>query len=203
MKPKARLAPMHETIFELIRAQKLSYSEAERRSGAPHGFLCKAWNGEREGPQSENTWAMLVKMFGLASIPAVPGPVPAAGAPLSSMPAVPGEPGAPQAPSELVLAIRDADSLEKLDGLTKLVLEGVALPMTDPRHLGPNVGNSLRALIYERRQILGAIVEEQRRVDARKPVEVRIVWTSDWREKVAANEAADAADAALVGGEEP
>ena len=78
-----------------------------------------------------------------------------------------------------------ATTLDALDAALKTVLELCARGV-----LAELKARALKEICTERRQVLAAIEEQRRAMDAGKPVEVVCVWENSWEPKVKANQEA-------------
>lgn len=138
----------------------------------PQAFLSKAKRGGNSGARSEPTWARLKAWLDQHYPSAVQ----------VELARQTDEQGVLQ---DLAHRLRNAQTLEELGEAMKIVTElNVLGTISDPR------ARCLQILSLERRQLFKMLEEQRKAVDARKPVVVHIVWSSDWRAKVATNEAA-------------
>lgn len=179
----AEVAPEPGERPELARARAtgLSDRQIEQRvpGGLPQGFLSKARSGGHTGARSEGSWSKLRAWLD-ETFPAAPG---TAGA------SPPVQPGASAASTEILALIEGSRDFGTLDALSKRLLRA-----TFAEEISQTLGKLMIEATKERRQVLERALEEQRAIDSRKPVEIRVVWVNDWRKKVeAAVEAAVAA----------
>jgi hypothetical protein len=89
---------------------------------------------------------------------------------------------------ELVEAYLSAKSAEELLAADRELLAQVLTGKLDRL-----VAETVLAISRECRMKLEAATEERARIDSRKPLVMQLVWTSDWREKAAANRKDDEA----------
>lgn len=160
--------PGERSELARARATGLSDRQIEQRvggGGLPQGFLSKARSGGHTGERSEPSWARLRawldETFPLANAPAAPAPR-----------------GGSSATKEILEAIEVSNDFESLDKLAKRVLQAIV-----EEDLDASLGRLVVEAIKERRQVLSRSLEEQRALDSRKPVEIKIVHVNDWRPK--------------------
>lgn len=179
----AEVAPEPGERPELARARAtgLSDRQIEQRvpGGLPQGFLSKARSGGHTGARSEGSWsklrAWLDEVF----------PAPA------GTPSSPSSAGASAASAEILALIEGSKDFGTLDALSKRLLRA-----TFAEEIPEKLGRLMIDATKERRQVLERALEEQRAIDSRKPVEIRIVWVNEWRKKV------DAAVASVTTGKD-
>lgn len=160
--------PGERSELARARATGLSDRQIEQRvggGGLPQGFLSKARSGGHTGPRSEPSWARLRawldESFPLANAP--PTASPRSGS---------------SATQEILDAIEVSNDFESLDKLAKRVMQAIV-----EEDLDGALGKLVVDAIKERRQVLSRSLEEQRALDSRKPVEIKIVHVNDWRKK--------------------
>lgn len=139
-------------------------------------------------PTADASWARLEAWLDGKSPPDSPDPSPAQ--PVSP----PTQPSANETRddglvTELAHRMRDAATVSELDDCMRRVGELNALGVVDDRR-----ADSLTKVCRERRMILIEIEEQRRAVDSRRPVTVRVIWSTDWRRKVAENQAEEAGE---------
>lgn len=131
----------------------------------PQGFVSKARKGGNTHLKAGESWERLRAWLRLK-----------AGASTTAPKATDEAACEDKVEAQLVDAIREANTVDKLDDLAQLIMEGMARKQID-RSNGPMLIDVLK----ERRQLLAAKAEEAARVQSGKPVTVEVVWVNDWR----------------------
>lgn len=161
----------------------LSDREVEKRSGIPQAFISKARRGGSATGKASPSWRRLLSWLDTYH----PEPVKAQAPRANGSPEGPGL-GTPVV-EELVARYRAAASPREYLNADQYLLELAARGDVDRQ-----VAQTILEISKEARQKLKYARQEEARIDARKAVEVRVVWVSDWREKVEHNRRADEED---------